>query len=157
MIDGIKSFVSGLAIGKAVLSPEQVYDYTERIINPRPPKKESAASSAVITAPRAEWEQEPYPQGQEVSRARAIFDASEEAKPFDPADFDFSMTDAEPSTEVARTALDESSSVESLPGTTARRGRILGMTPLQLTIISALALALLCILAAFGYIIFTRP
>src|ERR1700752_4119048 len=62
MIDGIKSFVSGLAIGKAVLSPEQVYDYTERIINPRPPKKESAASSAVITAPRAEWEQEPYPQ-----------------------------------------------------------------------------------------------
>ncbi|HMD80542.1 MAG TPA: NERD domain-containing protein, partial [Anaerolineales bacterium] len=36
MIDGIKSFVSGLATGRAVMSPEQVFDFTERILNPRP-------------------------------------------------------------------------------------------------------------------------
>lgn len=155
MIDGIKSFVSGLAIGKHALSPEQVYDYTERLINPRPPRKESAASSAAITAPRNEWEQEPYSQGQDVSRARAIFNASDEAKPFDPADFDFAMTDEEASFEAAPAALNESSSAESSSGTTANGRRPLGMTPLQLAIIAGLALALLCILAAFGYIIFS--
>ena len=155
MIDGIKSFVSGLATGKHVLSAEQVFDFTERIINPRPPKKESAASSASITAPRNEWEQEPYPQGQEVSRARAIFNASDEARPFDPADFDFEMTDEEPSMEVATAGSQESSPARSSQESAGRSDRIMGMTRLQFAIIAALALALLCILAAFGYIIFT--
>jgi hypothetical protein len=153
MIDGIKSFVSGLAMGNQVLSPEQVYDYTERIINPRPPKKETAASSAAITAPRAGSEQEPYPQG--VSRARAIFDASEEARPFNPADFDFEMLDEEPSMEVATADSQESNPAQPLQESARRSNRMLGMTSLQLGIIAALALALLCILGAFGYIIFT--
>lgn len=153
MIDGIKSFVSGLAMGKQVLSPEQVYDYTERIINPRPPKKESPASSAAITAPRAGLEQEPYPQG--VSRARAIFDASEEARPFNPADFDFEMLDEEPSMEVATADSQQPSPAQPLQESARRSNRMLGMTSLQLVIIAALALVLLCILGAFGYIIFT--
>ncbi|MCI0552356.1 MAG: hypothetical protein L0287_15500, partial [Anaerolineae bacterium] len=153
MIDGIKSFVSGLATGKAVLSPEQVFDFTERILNPRPPRNESAALSASITAPRNEWEQEPYPQ--EPSRARAIFNASDEAKPFDPADFDFEMTDDEPSMEAATAGSQELSPTRPLQEPAKRSNRILGMTPLQFVIIAALALALLCILAAFGYIIFT--
>ena len=154
MIDGIKSFVSGLAIGKAVLSPEQVFDYTERIINPRPPRP---PQKEPVTAPHVEpfpsWEQD-YSH-QEVSRARAIFDASEEAKPFDPTDFDFAMSDEESSIEVAPSALHESSSAESSSGTTAKSRGSLGMTPLQLAVIAGLALALLCILAVFGYIIFT--
>jgi hypothetical protein len=155
MIDGIKSFVSGLATGKAVLSAEQIFDYTERILNPRLPKRESAATTAAITAPRNEWDQEPYLQGQEVSRARAIFDASEQAKPFNPADFDFEMLDEEPSMEVPTAGLQESSQARPLPESTKRSNRVLGMTRLQLAIITALALALLCILAGFGYIIFT--
>lgn len=150
MIDGIKSFVSGLAMGKHVMSPEQVFDFTERILNPRPQKKETSGSSAVITAPRNEWEQ-----GQEVSRARAIFDASAEAKPFDPADFDFAMADDEPFTASTSEAMPEPGSGQSSQGQIARRNRVLGMTQLQLAIIVGLALALLCILAAFGYIIFT--
>ena len=155
MIDGIKSFVSGLATGRAVMSPEQVFDFTERILNPRPRKKESIATSASITAPRGGLEQEPYPQGQEVSRARAIFNASEEAKPFDPADFDFAMTEDEPSMEATPEAAYESGSAQPMQGQTAKSNRMLGMTPPQLAIIVGLALALLCILAAFGYIIFT--
>ena len=153
MIDGIKSFVSGLATGKAVLSAEQVFDYTERILNPRPLRRESAAAtSASITAPRNEWEQESYSQGQEVSRARAIFNASEEAKPFNPADFE--MLDEQPSMEVATAGSQESSPARPLQGSISSN-RVLGMTRLQLAIIAALALALLCILAGFGYIIFT--
>jgi hypothetical protein len=153
MIDGIRSFVSGLAIGQAVLSPEQVFDFTERILNPRPRKKESAAMSASITAPRAEWEQEQFPQ--EVSRARAIFNASDEARPFNPADFDFAMTDDESSMEAATAISQESSPARPVQESATRSNRILGMTTLQLAIIAGLTLALLCILAAFGYIIFT--
>ena len=155
MIDGIKSFVSGLAMGKQVLLPEQVYDYTERIINPRPPKKESPASDAAITAPRADWGQESPSQGPGVSRARAIFDASEEARPFNPADFDFEMLDEEPSMEMATADSQQSSPAQPLQESARRSNRMLGMTSLQFGIIAALALALLCILGAFGYIIFT--
>ncbi len=43
MIDGIKSFVSNLATGQPVISSEKVFELTERIINPRPPKKASPA------------------------------------------------------------------------------------------------------------------
>ena len=155
MIDGIKSFVAGLAIGKAVLSPEQVFDYTERIINPRSPKKDDlAASSAVITAPRNEWEQAPH-QPQEVSRARAIFDAAEEAKPFNPADFEFEMTDEEPYADIPPVNLNQADSTQPAPESVKRSNKILGMTSMQLAVIAGLALALLCILAAFGYIIFT--
>ena len=154
MIDGIKSFVSGLATGKAILSPEQVFDYTERILNPRVPKTETSASSAVITAPRNEWDQSSY-QTQEVSRARAIFNAAEEAKPFNPADFEFEMTDEEPYTDIPSVNQHQTDPVQSIQTPVKRGTRILGMTSAQLAVIAGLALALICILAAFGYIFFT--
>src|SRR5215213_2981163 len=87
LIDGIKSFVTSLSTGNRVLSAESVHEFTERIVNPRPVRKDTAGVSAPL--PRAAWEEEKTqpPPGQQVSRARAIFDASEEAKPFDPTDF----------------------------------------------------------------------
>ena len=155
MIDGIRSFVSGLAIGQPVLSPEQVFDYTERIINPRPPRKnESAASSAAITAPRNEWDSAPHPP-QDVSRARAIFDAAEEAKPFNPADFEFEMTDEEPYSDIPPVNMQQAGQAQPSQERAKRNNKILGMTSMQLAVIVGLALALVCILAAFGYIIFT--
>ncbi|HKY54284.1 MAG TPA: hypothetical protein VJM08_08270, partial [Anaerolineales bacterium] len=129
--------------------------YTERIINPRPSRRESPASEAATTAPRGDWGQAASPQGQEVSRARAIFNASEEARPFNPADFDFEMVEEEPSTEVATADLKDSGTTQSLEESPKRSNRVMGMTPLQLAIIAGLALALICILAVFGYIIFT--
>jgi hypothetical protein len=157
MIDGVRSFVSGLAKNGPVLKPEAVHEFTERIVNPRSPKKEAPAlpiseqlaSHAVPTQP---------PPGEEVSRARAIFDASEEATPFNPADFDFAMTDEE----TAHKALPASDSVESspaqpLPGPTPQRKGFLGMTRLQLLIVALLAVSLLCMLAVFAYLIFFGP
>ena len=149
MIDGIKSFVTGLTTAHAVLSPEQVFDYTERLLNPRVPKKVSISPNtapAQGTAP------------QEVSRARAIFNASEEARPFDAADFDFAMSDEEPSIEVGSGPLSQADAADpSQPSARAPRAsnKILGMTPAQLAILIALGLALLCILAGFAYIIST--
>jgi hypothetical protein len=151
MIDGIKSFVANLATAAPVLSAEQVFEFTERILNPRQPKRESEARPP---APGDALEQEPS--HQEVSRARTIFNASEEAKPFDPADFDFAMDDNEPSIEVmpSRPSLRESSPAQPLPRLTPRARRMFGMTRVQLAIIAALGLALLCILAGFAYYYF---
>jgi hypothetical protein len=153
MIDGIKSYVTGLATGQRVLSAEHVFEYTERLLNPRSPRSQQQEP---ITAPQAEpysWQQEP-PQ-QEVSRARAIFDASEQAKPFDPTDFDFAMSDEEPFGESASENLIEPGPAGPASSPAARSNQILGMTPGQLAVIGGLALALLCIVAVFAYIIYT--
>ncbi|MGZ9165939.1 MAG: NERD domain-containing protein [Anaerolineales bacterium] len=151
MIDGIKPFVSGLATGQHVLSPEAVHEFTERILNPRSPKKEPV--SLQITEPHAARQQD-EPAQQEVSRARAIFNASENLKPFDPADFDFAMTDDESPVETMPDSLQESGSAVPVQQPKPKRRRVLGMTPLQLAVIALLALALVCILGSFVYIIF---
>ena len=146
MIDGIKSFVTGLTSASIVLSAEQVFDYTERLLNPRVPKKVSVSPN---TSPAQGYAP------QEVSRARAIFDASEEAKPFDAADFDFAMSDEEPSIETGSDTFSQADAAESSRSVPRTSNKILGMTPPQLAILIALGLALLCILAGFAYIIST--
>jgi len=150
MIDGIKSFVAGLAAGPPVLSAEAVHEFAERILNPRLTKKERITSPAPRSRPT--WQPD-EPAQEEVSRARAIFDASENLKPFDPADFDFAMTDDETSLEEIPAVLQESGS--AAPGQQPKRQRVLGMTPLQLAVIAALGLALLCILGSFVYLVLT--
>ena len=147
MIDGIKSFVSGLATASPVLRPEAVHEYTERIINPRSPKKDVPAG---IPAVSEEKTQPP----QNVSRARAIFDAAEEAKPFNPADFDFAMLDEEPVMDVNSPSIEESNPARPLPSSTSQAQRVYGMTRPQLAIIAVLAIALLCVLAVFAIIFF---
>ena len=147
MIDGIKSFVTGLSTGTPVLRAEAVHEFTERIVNPRPPKKAAAPG---MSAAQEEKTQPP----QNVSRARAIFDASEEAKPFNPTDFDFAMVDEESAME-SIPSVEESSPAQPLPARAQQTRKVLGMTQLQLVMIAALAIALLCILAIFAYIFFS--
>jgi hypothetical protein len=150
MIDGVKSFVANLAAAPPVLKLEAVHEFTERIVNPRSPKKATGASSA--SAARPAWEEEDtQPPGQSVSRARAIFDASEEVKPFDPSAFDFTMLDEEPAAEAP--AVQETSPAQPLPSAAAPRRRFLGMSLLQLAVVAALAIALLCILAVFALLL----
>ena len=151
MIDGVKSFVSGLATGTPALRAEAVHEFTERIINPRPAKK-GTASSASPEQPAISEEKTQPPQ--DASRARAIFSASEEVKPFNPADFDFSMVDEEESlAEVVTPAVLESNPAQPLPSPGSQSRRFLGMTLPQLGVIVALGLAFLCILAVFAYLI----
>lgn len=151
MIDGIKSFVSGLASGTPVLRPEAVHEFTERIVNPRPVKREAAAVPGAASRPA--WEEEKTKPPQQASRARAIFDASEAARPFNPADFDFAMTDDEAALDSLSPSLTESSPAQPLPRQTPSRKPFLGMTSRQFTIIAALAVALLCVIAVFAYLV----
>jgi hypothetical protein len=159
MIDGVKSFVSSLATSTPVLNSEAVHEFTERMINPRSPKKSAAAMPAPQQLPSQEVPTQPPPQAGEVSRARAIFSAAEDAKPFNPADFDFAMVDEEAALEplTPSASVVESSPAQPVPGPTPKRKGFLGMTPLQSVIVAALAAALLCILAGFAYLIFFGP
>jgi hypothetical protein len=91
---------------------------------------------------------------QNVSRARAIFDAADEVKPFNPSDFDFAMVDEEAAMETMSPSLEESSPAMPLPRAKTQSSRVLGMTRPQLTVVIALALALVCVLAAFAIIYF---
>ena len=152
MIDGIKSFVTGLSTAGRVLSAEAVHEFTERLINPRPVRKATAGAPAAM--PRAAWEEEKTqpPPGQQVSRARAIFDASGEAKPFDPADFDFAMVEEDLDMDPSQASTNTDG---SLPSPARGRKRVLGMTPGQLGIVAALGLIFLILLAVFAYLVFT--
>ncbi len=163
MIDGIKSFVSTLTTGRPVLSTENVYEFTERLINPRPARKAAAAVNVepaqTEAEPRPSWDWEDEKPQQDVSRARASFDAAEEAKPFNATDFDFAMDEAESTSEPSPAApnireSDPAQPVTAAPKTGSRR--ILGMTPPQLAVLVGLALVLVCILVGFGYLIYTN-
>lgn len=148
LIDGVKSYVSSLAAGQPVLTPEKVFELTDRLLNPHPPRKASrpAAARAVQPPPAGEYTPE------DVSRARAIFDASQDLKPFDPADFDFAMQDGTPlDVDPSLTQTPDIDAGGSMPASRPRRRKIMGLTAAQLAILSLLALALVCILAGFVY------
>jgi hypothetical protein len=107
--------------------------------------------------PRPAWEEESTqpPPGQQVSRARAIFEASDEAKPFDPADFDFAMADEEAPVDAVTPAEENASTIDSVSSPAPQRKRVLGMTPVQLGVVGALVVALLILLAVFAYLLLT--
>lgn len=153
MIDGVKSFVSGLSGVPPLLKTEAVHEFAERIANPRPARRETVVPTPSQPRP-ASQEVDTEPPAKHVSRARAIFDASEEAKPFNPADFDFAMFDEEPApaAETSAASIQESSPAQPLPGAAASKRR-LGMRPLQWVIVAALGLALVCILAVFALLV----
>ena len=153
MIDGIKSFVTGLSTAGRVLSAEAVHEFTERIINPRPVKKGTAPASIA----RSAWEEDKTqpPPGQQASRARAIFDASEEAKPFNPADFDFAMAEEDVEGDPLDLSPADTNTAESLPSPARGRKRILGMTPGQLGIVAILGIIFLVTVAVFAYLVLT--
>lgn len=154
LIDGIKSFVAGLGKSGPVFNALAVNELVDRILEPRSPKKTTVSPAS---APRAVpmREEQPAPSGgQNVSRARAIFDASEEAKPFNPSDFDFAMTGGEPDLEALQSASQPSAPSKPAATPASARRRVFGMTPTQLVVLAALGLCLICILIiGFVYVI----
>jgi hypothetical protein len=146
MIDGVKSYVSNLLTAQPVLRAESVYEFTERLINPHPVRKAAAPAEAPALPDASAVQQDPV-----VARAQAIFKASEDVKPFNPADFDFAMVDDDPAFEVTPPVTGPAVPATVEPPTTPkpRPRRILGMKPLQLVILGGLALAFLCIMACF--------
>jgi len=148
MIDGVKSYVANLLTAQSVLRAESVYEFTERLINPHPAHKTPAPPAASAQPEPVAVQMDPV-----VARAQAIFKASEEAKPFDPTDFDFAIADDDLALEVSPSVNGPAmpSPLEAVPASKPRRRRYLGMEIWQLVVLGVLALALLCIVAGFAY------
>lgn len=160
MIDGIKSFVSGLATARPAISAESVFEMTERILNPRLSRRETPESTAPTVPPaQVRAAREPEPPPQEVSRARAIFNAAEQAKPFNPSDFDFAMSDADsPMGELPVVPIATGEHSASAQPSRPKARRILGMTVWQVAVIALLALCLVAVVAGgLVYIFFFAP
>jgi len=159
MIDGIKALVNGLTTAKPTLRAELAIDYTDRILNPRvkreplAPLPELELEPETSAAPQQNWFEKPAQQEPQVSRARAIFDASAEDQPFNPNDFDFALAEGESISQDIPPVKRETSPAEPIRQAKPKQGLVLGMTPVQLTIIAALALALICVLVAFAYVV----
>ena len=155
-VDGIKPFVTGLSNNMPVLRSDMALDMVERIINPRPPKQKThPPQPAPVAVPRQERAQAapvpPPPPQENMSRARAIFSAADEEKPINPADFDFALAEDAAAVKALPQVRSEAGSTS---GTKRGSRRILGMSMKQIALLAGLGIALLCILAAFGYILF---
>lgn len=154
MSDGIRNFVGVLKSGAPAMRADVVLELVERITNPRPARVKPAQTPTPASAPRPSQPPPPPPQPdvQNVSRARAIFSAAEEAKPFNPNDFDFALADEESKMQNIPPVRGEAVAAASEPRRAARR--VMGMTMIQLVVLAALALCLVCIaIVAFTYVI----
>src|SRR5512142_1058764 len=89
--DAVRQFAGSLLQAGPVLKPEMVYDLADRVITPR-----AKAAAEAVPAMTPEYippglQNQPAQAAEVPSRARAIFHAAEEAKPFNPADLDFAF------------------------------------------------------------------
>jgi hypothetical protein len=158
--DAIRPWAVSLLQARPVLSPETVYDLTERILTPRPKPAAPAVPAEPSPTETPEYippglrdfmpeEQEPE-EAQAPSRARAIFHAAETAKPFDPADLDFAFDE---SAEAAQGGV-PGELVETSPSQQLGRRR-LPFSPRQLILLGGMVVVECCVLATFAYLIFT--
>ncbi len=141
MSDAVKQFAASLLQARPVLRPELVYEVAERIVTPR--TKGSAPEPDEIPSPAESVEPQP------TSRARAIFHAAEEAKPFDPADLSFAFDESAES-EVPK-HLHETSPSQQLPSRTRNRA----FNRRQWITLGTMLLVECCVLAGFMYFIFS--
>lgn len=138
MSDAVRPFAASLVQARPAIGAQQVYELADRIVTPRTPEQLAAEIPGAQEGP---------------ARAKAIFDAAESARPFDPADLSFAFDDGQEAAEIS-TELRELS--PALPGAASKRGRLLGMTPGQLIFLLIIALAECCVLAVGGYILTTQ-
>jgi hypothetical protein len=147
MSDAIRQFAASLLQARPVLRPEQVYDMADRIITPRP--KEAAPQAEPAPEAPAATESTPA-EPQTPGRARAIFHAADELKPFDPADLSFAFDENAESDVPAN--LRETSPSQRLPRVSAQRG---AFSRGQWIMLGGMMLVECCVLAGFGYLILT--
>jgi hypothetical protein len=138
MVDALERWGASLETAAPIFTLETAYELADRIVNPRPAKKEQKPEAAPASAESEEQ--------QELSRA------TDEAKPFDPASLDFAFEEGEGS-EVPP-ELVESSPAIPIPSKGDEKKRRLGMTMPQLALLGGMILVEICVLIGFAVVIF---
>jgi hypothetical protein len=138
MSDAIKQFGTSVLQARPVWRSDIAYSLADRIIDPRPPE-EAAPSPA-------------QPPADAASRAQAIFNASDEAKPFDTNDLGFAFDEE---TQDGSQPVDQQQRPSSRTGKPPQK-KILGMTTAQVTILAIMLVCQICILIGAGLFLFNK-
>ena len=143
--DAVKQFAASLLQARPVFTTEYIYDLADRIVTPRP-KSETPAQPAAPQVTPAPIADSP------AARAHAIFNASEQAQPFNPSDIGFALQDesARQSQAVPQN-LREPNPAQPLPRPAPKQR---GLSLMQWALLGFIVLVEFCILAGFGYLIF---
>jgi len=139
LVDALERWAASVENAAPIFTLETAHELADRIVNPRPPKQEEA----VVKTP------ETFEEEREQSRARAIFDSSEEASSFDPAEIEFAFEEGE--SLYAPPELIESSPAVPLPREGLQK-RFLGMSMKQLALLGGMFLIEVCLL--IGLVLF---
>lgn len=145
LVDALERWAASLESAAPVFTLETAHELADRIINPRPPKKEEQA----VAAAKADEESQ---EETELSRAGAIFRAADEASPFDPAELGFAFEEGE-GLEIPP-ELVESSPAVPLSSKAGAKKRTLGMTTPQLVLLVGMILFEVCLLVGLAVSIF---
>jgi len=147
--DAVKQFAASLLQAKPIFTTEYIYNLADRIVAPQSKSEVEPRPAAPAPAPEAV---SAPPAGNAAARAHAIFDASAQAQPFNPADLGFALQEAPAGQpEAVPQNLRESSPSQPLPPPKPRRR---GMSFMQIAVLGFILLVWVCILAVFGYLIF---
>lgn len=145
LVDALERWAASLESAAPAFTLETAHELADRIINPRPPKKEEQA----VAAAKADEESQ---EETELSRAGAIFRAADEASPFDPAELGFAFEEGE-GLEIPP-ELVESSPAVPLSSKAGAKKRTLGMTTPQLVLLVGMILFEVCLLVGLAVSIF---
>lgn len=137
LVDAVERWGASLESAAPVFTLETAHELADRIVNPRPAKKEEQEGGTVKSA------QESL-EDAEHSRASAIFRASEEAQPFDPAELEFAFQEGD-DLEVPVDRIESSPAVPLTARAGAKR-HFLGMTTRQLILLGGMFLFEICLL-----------
>ena len=146
MSDAIKQFGNSILQARPIWRNEYVYELADRLVDPRP------ISEAKPEAPA------PAADGRPVSRAKAIFDAAENAQPFNANELGFAFEDGEvpPSSQPVPPTVRETNPSRQLPKSKpdANKGKILGLNNRQLILLIGMFIVECCVVIGAGVFIY---
>ncbi len=138
--DAIKQFAAMLLQAQPLLSTSAIYDLADQIIDPNLRKE-------MQSSPPAKEAEKP------VSRARAIFDAAEKAKEFNPQELGFAFED-DRAPSASESVAQRTGATSAQPSAVASR-RMVGMSRLQLALLAGMLIIECCILlGGFGLVFY---
>jgi hypothetical protein len=157
--DAVRQFAASLLQARPILRPDQIVEVADHIVTPRikpvsleaeePKTNEYYLPPGLRDEGAEQGEQQPAPQAEPPSRARAIFHAAEEAKPFDPADLEFAFD--ENAEENVPEDLKETSPSQQIKPRVQRPA----FSRRQWVLLGGMLVVECCVLAGFAYAIIT--
>jgi hypothetical protein len=149
MSDAIKPFAASLVQTRPIWRPEFIHTLADRIVNPRPPEGLAEPDRQLNAAVGA-----PAESDQPAARAKAIFEAAEQAQPANPADLAFLFEEQNAgSLQPIPENLRETSPAQPLPRNPAPKSRFLGMSGRQAALLAVMLILECCVLIGFGIVL----